>query len=103
MLVLTRRVDESIMIGDEIRIVVVEVRGEQVKLGIEAPRSIPVHREEVYREIQEENRRAAMAGAGDIDQFGEALKPETPPAQHGVPLPPAERGRALENQQPPDR
>lgn len=103
MLVLTRRVDESIMIGDDIRIVVVEVRGEQVKLGIEAPRHIPVHREEVYREIQEENRRAALAAAGDLDRLGEALKPpEAAPAPHGIPVPP-ERGRAREDQQPPDR
>lgn len=50
------------MIGDEIRITVVDVRGDQVKLGIDAPRSIPVHREEIYREIQQENRRAALKG-----------------------------------------
>lgn len=102
MLVLTRRVDESIMIGDDIRIVVVEVRGEQVKLGIEAPRHIPVHREEVYREIQEENRRAALAGTDDLDRLGEKVEPSrAAPAPHGIPAPP-ERGRALENQQPPD-
>ena len=57
MLVLTRRRDESIMIGDDIRVTVVEVRGDQVKLGIDAPRSIPVHREEVYLEILEESGR----------------------------------------------
>ena len=74
MLVLTRRVDESIIIGDDIRIVVVDVRGEQVKLGIEAPRHIPVHREEVYREIQEENRRAAMARADDVERLKEAIQ-----------------------------
>ncbi len=61
MLVLTRKTDESIIIGDDIRITVVEVRHDQVKLGITAPRDIPVHREEVYREIQEENRRAVAA------------------------------------------
>lgn len=62
MLVLTRKIDESIIIGDDIRITVVEVRHDQVKLGITAPRDIPVHREEVYREIQEENKRALAAG-----------------------------------------
>ncbi len=68
---LTRKRDESIIIGDDIKITVVEVRGDQVKIGVEAPRVIPVHREEVYREIQEENRRAAVteaaAGIQDID------------------------------------
>ena len=62
MLVLTRKVDEKIMIGDDITVVVVDIRGDQVKIGISAPRHIPVHREEVYKEIQEENRRAALAG-----------------------------------------
>ncbi|MBE3583475.1 MAG: carbon storage regulator CsrA [Limnochordaceae bacterium] len=69
MLVLTRKIDESIMIGDEIKITVVGVRGDQVKLGIEAPRQIPVHREEIFREIQEENRRAALqAGPPDVER-----------------------------------
>ena len=48
MLVLTRKRDESIFIGDDIRITVVDVRGDQVKIGIDAPRHVPVHREEVY-------------------------------------------------------
>jgi len=56
--VLTRKRDESIIIGDNIKITVVEVRGDQVKIGVDAPRAIPVHREEVYREIQEEQRRS---------------------------------------------
>ncbi|MBE3578102.1 MAG: carbon storage regulator CsrA [Limnochordales bacterium] len=72
MLVLTRKVDESIMIGDDVKITVVGVRGDQVKIGIEAPRHIPVHREEIYREIQEENRRAALA-AGAAGITGEQL------------------------------
>lgn len=54
MLVLTRKVDQSIMIGDHIRIVVVDVRGDQVKVGIDAPRDVTVHRREVYDEIQKE-------------------------------------------------
>ncbi|MGI6083053.1 MAG: carbon storage regulator CsrA [Limnochordia bacterium] len=56
MLVLTRKRDESIFIGDSIKITVVDVRGDQVKIGIDAPRHVPVHREEVYKEIQEEAR-----------------------------------------------
>lgn len=51
MLVLTRKVHQSIMIGDEIEIVVLEVRGEQVRLGIRAPKSVSVHRQEVYTQI----------------------------------------------------
>jgi len=50
-LVLTRKVHQSIMIGDEIEIVVLEVRGEQVRLGIRAPKSVAVHRQEVYTQI----------------------------------------------------
>lgn len=67
MLVLTRKVDQSIMIGDHIRIVVVEVRGEQVKLGIDAPRDIMVHRQEIYQEIQAENRRAVLNKEIDLE------------------------------------
>jgi carbon storage regulator (csrA) len=70
MLVLTRKRDESIIIGDHIRVTVVEVRGDQVKLGIDAPRSIPVHREEVYREILEENRKAALSADVDVTRLG---------------------------------
>ncbi|NPB09662.1 MAG: carbon storage regulator CsrA [Thermodesulfobacteria bacterium] len=61
MLVLTRKIGESITIGHEIRIIVLDIKGRQVKLGIEAPPHIPVHRLEVYRKIQEENIRAAEA------------------------------------------
>ena len=62
MLVLSRKLEESIMIGDKIEIKIVAVHGETVKLGITAPRNIPVHRKEVYEEIEEENKRAATAG-----------------------------------------
>lgn len=76
MLVLTRKRDESIIIGDEIRVTVVDVRGDQVKLGIEAPRHIPVHREEIYKEIQEENRRAALRGDVPSDDLGKLFGPK---------------------------
>lgn len=52
MLVLTRKVDQSIMIGDHIRIMVVEVRGDQVKIGIEAPRHIMIHRQEIHQRFR---------------------------------------------------
>lgn len=59
MLILTRKLNEKVVIGDGIVISVVELRGDQVKLGIEAPKSVKVFRQEVYEAIQEENRRAA--------------------------------------------
>lgn len=60
MLVLTRRANQSIVIGNDVVITVLEVRGDQVRLGIRAPREVTVHREEVYAEIQRENREAAL-------------------------------------------
>jgi len=55
MLILTRRIGEAIMIGDNVVINVLGVKGSQVKIGVDAPREISVHREEIYRRIQEEN------------------------------------------------
>ncbi len=57
MLVLSRQRDESIFIGDNIKITVVDIRGDKVRLGIEAPSEIPVHRQEVYEAIQREQQR----------------------------------------------
>lgn len=61
MLVLTRRLGEIIRIGDDISIRVMDIQRGQVRVAIDAPREIPVHREEVYQQVQEENRRAAEA------------------------------------------
>jgi carbon storage regulator len=66
-LVLTRRTNQSIKIGDDIEITVIEVRGDQVRLGITAPRDIAVHRKEIYLQIQQENVKAARATAADDD------------------------------------
>lgn len=63
MLVLTRKLGENIRIGDSVKITVLEVRSGQVKLGIEAPPEVKVHREEIYARIQEENRRAKGTGS----------------------------------------
>lgn len=66
MLVLTRKVNQSIIIGDDIEVVVLEVRGEQVRLGIKAPRTVTVHRREIYDAIQRENLMAAQAQPEDV-------------------------------------
>ena len=71
MLVLSRKVNQSIMIGDDIRIVVVAVDRDQVKIGIEAPRAVSVHRSEIYEEIQRSNRAAAAAPAGPAPAPGD--------------------------------
>ncbi len=59
MLILSRKKDESIIIGDNIEIKIIEIQGDQVRLGIDAPRNITVHRKEIYYEIKEENMKAA--------------------------------------------
>jgi carbon storage regulator len=66
MLVLTRKLHQSIVIGDQIEVVVLEVRGEQVRLGIKAPKDVTVHRKEIYEQIQEENKSAANVRPEDI-------------------------------------
>jgi carbon storage regulator len=70
MLVLSRQRDQSIIIGDNIVITIVDVRGDKVKLGIEAPREISVHRQEVYEAIQRENRQAALLKPEDARLLG---------------------------------
>ncbi|HHT36126.1 MAG: carbon storage regulator CsrA [Candidatus Wallacebacter cryptica] len=73
MLVLTRKINESIIIGDDIKIIVVDVRGDQVKLGIEAPKDVSVHREEIYADIQQENKRAVLSKHFNVDQLSQLL------------------------------
>ena len=67
MLVLSRRKDEAIIIGDNIEITVVDIKGDQIRLGINAPRSVSVHRKEVYDAIQKENIAAAAPAAPATD------------------------------------
>src|SRR2546425_74466 len=76
MLVLTRKLGENIRIGDSVKITVLEVRSGQVKLGIEAPPEIKVHREEIYARIQEENRRAQRRKAQTPTGTGAAVEGE---------------------------
>lgn len=66
MLVLTRRINEKIVIGDDIEIVLVDIGKDQVKIGINAPKQVKVHRWEVYEEIQRENRAAAATKSLDV-------------------------------------
>lgn len=75
MLVLSRQRDETIMIGDEIEISVVDIRGDKVRLGINAPTRIAVHRKEVYDAIKRENTQAARLGANDLDSLAQTIKP----------------------------
>lgn len=70
MLVLSRQRDESIMIGDTIVVTIVDIRGDKVRLGINAPSEIPVHRQEVYEAIQRENLRASRLEPGDTRDIG---------------------------------
>ncbi|MEO6056263.1 MAG: carbon storage regulator CsrA [Gemmatimonadales bacterium] len=67
MLVLSRQRDETIMIGDDIEITVVDIRGDKIRLGINAPRHVSVHRKEVYEAIQRENAEASLVQLDDLD------------------------------------
>jgi len=73
-LVLTRRSGESIMVGDDVVITVLDTRGDVVRLGIIAPRSVQVHREEVYRELQRANREAASPTETAVEALSRALR-----------------------------
>ena len=77
MLILARRLNEQIVIGDDIRVSVVDIRGDQVKLGNEAPRSVKVYRQEVYDAIQAENREAAQSVTA-IPSLDPYLKKDVP-------------------------
>ena len=78
MLILARRVNESIVIGDEIRVSVVDIRGDQVKLGIDAPRSVKVYRQEVYDAIQAENREAASTPTAELPTLESIIRKDPP-------------------------
>ncbi|MDF2537031.1 MAG: hypothetical protein K0S76_52 [Herbinix sp.] len=65
MLALSRRTNESIIIGNEIEITILEVKGDQVKIGISAPKSVPIYRKEIYLQIEQSNKEAAEATVTD--------------------------------------
>ncbi|KFZ32209.1 carbon storage regulator [Anoxybacillus flavithermus] len=74
MLVLTRKLKEAIQIGDDIEVVVLAIDGDQVKLGIRAPKHIDVHRKEIYLAIQQENSAASLASMTSLQQLSDQLK-----------------------------
>ena len=68
MLILSRKLKEAIMIGDNIEISIAAIEGEQVKLAISAPKNVDIHRKEIYLSIKEENKQAAF-GSGDLEEL----------------------------------
>jgi len=75
-LILTRRVGESIVVGDDIVLTVFEVRGDAVRIGIDAPRSVRVNRKEVYEEIQRTNEQAVSTSDDALDALRSAIEAE---------------------------
>ncbi len=87
MLVLTRRPGESVVIGNNIVVTVLEVRGEQIRLGIDAPRSVTVHREEIYRQVMSENVAAVASTATAAQDLLRRKKPAGgAPGSAGTPV-----------------
>ncbi|MDO8092731.1 MAG: carbon storage regulator CsrA [Candidatus Brocadiales bacterium] len=74
MLILTRKLGESITIGNDIKVTVLDMQGKQVKIGIAAPKELSVYREEIYQKIQEENRKAAMTSEINLRKVVEISK-----------------------------
>ncbi len=74
MLVVSRRPGERLLIGEAVEVTVLAVRGDQVSLGVSAPREVPIHREELLERIRRENRRAAGLRATELQAIGERLR-----------------------------
>jgi carbon storage regulator len=74
MLVLTRKIKEAIQIGDDIEITVLAINGDQVKLGINAPKHVEIHRKEIYLAIQNENSEASLASKDLLQKLNEQMK-----------------------------
>lgn len=70
MLALSRKTNESIMIGHDVEITILEIKGDQVKIGIKAPKSVPIYRKEIYLQIEEANKEAVMGTGVDPETIG---------------------------------
>ena len=68
MLIITRKPGEKIAIGDDITVTVLDIKGGQIRIGIDAPRAVSIHRQEVYERIRQENRAAAAVDASDLNR-----------------------------------
>ena len=77
MLRITRRAGERVMLGDNVVVEVMEIRGQTVRLGIDAPRSVPVYREEIWLEVKRENEEAARAAGAALPDVSDRLKPSS--------------------------
>ena len=78
MLILTRKLGEKINIGDDITVTLVEIKGTQVKLGIEAPKTIEIHRQEIYERIREENLSSSDINDSDLSKAAALFKSRRP-------------------------
>ena len=74
MLILTRKLGESIAIGDDIRVTLIEIQGRQVKIGVNAPKDVPIHRLEIYEKIRGENVRASQTADLDLAGLSQLLR-----------------------------
>lgn len=77
MLVLTRKAGESIVIGKDVVITVLEVRGGQIRLGVDAPRNLTVHRAEIHRQVMEENQDASIAASDEVPGIPSTTSPSS--------------------------
>jgi carbon storage regulator len=80
MLILARRMNERIIIDDDIEVSILDIKGDQVKIGIRAPKNVKVYRQEVFEAIQEENRRAAETSSRELPSLDAYLKDGDTPA-----------------------
>ena len=86
MLVLTRKIGEAIAIGDDVKVIVMQIKGKQVRLGIKASSSTMVHREEVYQKIREENKEAALSSTSALLEVSKMIVPSSRGIPAGSPL-----------------